>query len=98
MAKLKQETRSIISRALSKEESDFHLLMTLSLYYLPKKKSDQLSSLIGAVVKRYMDPTFHHKFQVKKMYTESQDIRTKYIRGVNSIMNTLPIPKVISYN
>ena len=49
-------------------------------------------------MRRCMDLTFHDKFQVKKMYTESHDIRTKYIRGVNSIMNTLPIPKVISYN
>ena len=32
------------------------------------------------------------------MYIEPQDIRTKYIKGVNSNMNTLPIPKIISYN
>ena len=32
------------------------------------------------------------------MYTESHDTWIKYIRGVNSLMNTLPIPKVISCN
>ena len=32
------------------------------------------------------------------MYAESHDTRTKYIRGVNSTMNTLQIPKVVSYN
>ena len=49
-------------------------------------------------MKRCMVPTLHDKFQVKKMHTESHDIRTKYIKEVNSIINTLWIPNVISYN
>ena len=48
-------------------------------------------------MKRCMDPTFHDKFQVRKMYTESHDVRMKFIRGVSSIKNTVPIPKVTSY-
>ena len=63
-----------------------------------QEKSDQLASLLGATVKRCMAPTFHNKFQVKKIHTESNDKRTKYIRGVNAILNTVPMPKVISYN
>ena len=89
--KLKQETRSVKSRALPKKV-DFHLLIALVFHDLPRKK------MLGAVVKRYMNPTFHDKFQVKKMNLESHGIRTKYVIGVNSIMNTLPIPKIISYN
>ena len=50
---------------LSKAEIDFHLLMTLTLHDLPRKKRDQLSSLLGAVIKRCMDPTFRDKFQEK---------------------------------
>ena len=95
--KLKLETRSVKSRALPKKV-DFHLLIALVFHDLPRKKSDHLSNLLGAVVKRYMNPTFHDKFQVKKMNLESHGIRTKYVIGVNSIMNTLPIPKIISYN
>ena len=97
-AKLKQETRTVRNRMLSKEEIDFYLLMALVFHDLPRKKSDQLSSLLGAVVKRCIDLTFHDTFQVKKMHTESHDTRIKCIRGVNLIMNTLPIPKFISYN
>ena len=52
---------------LSKEEIDFHLLMALAIHDLPRKKSDQLSSFLGAVVKRFLDPIFLDKFQVKKM-------------------------------
>ena len=59
--------------------------MALEFHNLPRKKSDQLSSLLEAVVKKCMEPTFHDKFQIKKMYTESHDIRTKHIRGVNSM-------------
>ena len=69
LIKLKEETRIVKRRTLSKEEIDFHLLMALASHDHPRKKSDQLSSLLGAVVKRCMDPTFHDKFQVKKMYT-----------------------------
>ena len=87
MAKLKQETRSIRSRSLSKEEIDFHLLMALAFYDLPSKECDPFASLLGAVVKRCMDPTFHDKFHVKQMYTESHDITTKHIRGVKLILN-----------
>ena len=87
LAKLKQGTRTVRSRTLSMEEIDFYLLMLLAL-----------SSLLVTVVKRCMNLTCNDKRQVKKIYTESHDIRTKYISGVNSIMNTLPIPKVISYN
>ena len=45
LAKLKQETRSIRRRELSKEEIDFHfyLLMALAFHDLPRKKSDHLS-------------------------------------------------------
>ena len=72
--------------------------MALACHDLPRRKNDQLSSLLGSIVKRCMDPTFHDKFQIKKMYKESHDVMTKYIRGVNSIINTLPFLKVISYN
>ena len=96
--KFKHETRTVRSRMLSKEEIDFHLLTALAFHNLPRKKSNQLSSILGVVMKRCMYPTFHDKFQVKKMYTASHDIRTKYISKVDSIMNTLSMPKVISYN
>ena len=66
-AKLKQETRTVRSRILSKEEIDFHLLMALAFHDLPRKKSDQLSSFLGAVVKRCMDPTFHDKKDVYRI-------------------------------
>ena len=82
---LKQETRSIRIRALYKEEMDFHLLSALLFHDLSRKKSDQLSSLWVAIVKRCMDSSFHDKFQVKEMYIESHDIKTKYIWGVNSM-------------
>ena len=72
---LKQETRTVRSRTLSKEETDFHLLMALLFHDLTRKKNDHLTSLSRTVVKRCMYPTFHHKFQVKKKYTESHDIR-----------------------
>ena len=98
LAKSKQETRIIRSRILSKEKIDYHLLMALAFHDLPIKKSNQLSSLLGAVVKRCMDPTYHNKFQVKKMHADSHDSGTVNIRGVNSIINALPNPKVISYN
>ena len=65
--KLKQETRTVSSQTLSKEEIDFLFLMALAFHDLPRKKSDQLSSLLGAVVKRCMHLTFHFKFQVKKI-------------------------------
>ena len=48
LMKLKQETRSISSRVFSKEKTDFHLLMALLFYDLPRRKSDQLASLLGA--------------------------------------------------
>ena len=97
-AKVEQETRFVRSQMLSKEEIDFHLLMAPAFHDLPTKKSDQLSSLLGAVVKRCMDPKFNDKFKVKKIYTNSNDIRMKYIRGVNSIMSTLLILKIIRYH
>ena len=50
-AKLKQQIRSVRIRSLSKEEINFYLLMTLAFHDLPRKKSHQLSSLLGAVVK-----------------------------------------------
>ena len=87
-------TRAVRSRTWSNEEIDFHLPMALD----PKKKSDQLSSMLRVVVKRCMDLTFHDKFQVKKMFPESHNIRTKCIRGINLIMNMLPFPKLIRYN
>ena len=96
LMKMKQETRSIRNRTLSKEDIDFHLLISLAFHDLPRKNSDQLASLLEDIVKRCMNPTFHDKFQVKKMYTKSHDTRTKYIRGVISMMNTLSNPKVIS--
>ena len=46
LEKLKQEIRSIRSRSLSKDEIDFHLLMVLASHDLPKRKSDQLDSLL----------------------------------------------------
>ena len=55
------KTRTVRSRMLSKEEIDFNLLMTLAFHDLSRKKSDQLSSLLGAVVKGCMDLTFHDK-------------------------------------
>ena len=71
------------SRALSKEEVDFDLLMTLGFHDLSRKMFNQLVRLLGVVVKNCMDPTFYDKFNVRKMYTETYDIRKKYIRGVN---------------
>ena len=91
LAKLKQETRTVRRRILSKEEIDFHLLMALVFHDLSRKK-------FRAVVKRCMDLTFHDDFEVKKMYTELHDIMMKYVRVVNLIMNTLFILKVICYN
>ena len=61
--KMKQGTRSIRSRALSKEETDFHLLIALPFHDFPRKKSDQLASLFGVTVNKCMDPTFHDKTQ-----------------------------------
>ena len=78
---------------MSKEEIDFHLLMALAFNDLPRKKSDQLASLLGVVMKRCMDKAFHWKFQVEEMCTESHDIRTKDIKGVNSIMNLLQLQR-----
>ena len=40
--------------------------MALAFHGLARKKSDQLSSLLGVVIKNYMDLTFHDKFQFKK--------------------------------
>ena len=67
LMKLTQETRSIRSRTLSKEDIDFHLLMALAFHDLPRKKSDELVSLLGAIMKRCMDKTFQDKFQIKKI-------------------------------
>ena len=67
LMKLKQETKSISRRVWSKEDADFHLLMALAFHDLPIKRSDQLSSLLGAIVERCIDPTFHDKFHVKQM-------------------------------
>ena len=50
--KMKHKTRSIRSRALSKEEVHFHLFMALAFHDLPRKKSDQLARLLGAILKR----------------------------------------------
>ena len=50
-AKLKQDMRLVMNRILCKEEIHFHPLMVLAFHDLPRKKSDQLSSLLGAVVK-----------------------------------------------
>ena len=65
LAKLKQETISIRSRMLSKEEIDFLMPMALAFHDLPREKSDQLFSLLGEKVKRCMDPTFHVNFKKK---------------------------------
>ena len=43
--------------------------MALAFHNLLRKRSDQLSSSLGEVVKRYIDPKFKDKFQVKTMYT-----------------------------
>ena len=40
LAKLKQETRSIRSRALSYEKIDFYVLLALAFHVVPRKKSD----------------------------------------------------------
>ena len=64
--KLKQETRASRSKALSKKEIDFHLLMAHAFHGLTRKKSDQLSSLLGVIVKSCMDTSFHDKFQIKR--------------------------------
>ena len=77
LMKLEQDTKSIRRIALSKEETDFNLLMALEFHDHPKKKSDQLASLLVVVVKRCMDPNFHDKFQVKMINTESHGISTK---------------------
>ena len=50
-AALKQETRTVIYRTFYEEENDFHLLICLAFHDLPRKKSNQLSSLLVAVVK-----------------------------------------------
>ena len=42
LMKMKQEARSMISRSLSKEEIDFHLLIALALHDLPKVISWQV--------------------------------------------------------
>ena len=49
-------------------------------------------------MKRYMDSNVQDNFYVKRIYTESQDKRPKYIRGSYSSTNTLTISKIISYN
>ena len=46
--KLKQDTRTVRSRMFSKEKFYFYLPMALSFHILPRKKSDQLSCLLGA--------------------------------------------------
>ena len=50
LMKMKQETRSLSRRVLSKEETNFNLLMDLGFRDLPRKKY-QLASLVEAVVK-----------------------------------------------
>jgi len=68
LMKLKQEKRSIRTRSLSKEETDFHLLMAPPFNDLPRKKSDQLASLLGVIVKRCIDKNFQKKFQIKNIH------------------------------
>ena len=72
--------------------------MALAFHDLLRNKSDQVASLLGAMVSRCLDPNFQDTFQVEKIDTESKDIRTKHIRGVNSIMNKQPIPMFTSYD
>ena len=42
LIKMKQATKSIRSKALSKEEDDFHLLIALSFHDLSRKKKDTM--------------------------------------------------------
>ena len=49
--KMSQKTRYIRSRALPKEEIDFHLLMALVFHDLQGKKSGAFTSLIEAILK-----------------------------------------------
>ena len=58
--------------------------MPLAFHDLPRKKSDQLVSLLGAILKNAWIQISKINFKLKR-YTQSQDIRTKYIRGVNLI-------------
>ena len=51
LMKMKEETRSIRRKALSKEEIDFHLLMALAFYDFLRQKSGKLASMLGAIVK-----------------------------------------------
>ena len=48
---MNQETRSIRSRTLSKEEIDIHMIIAIEFYDLLKKNSNQLAILPGAIMK-----------------------------------------------
>ena len=78
LTKMKQKTRFIRRRQWSKKEIGFYMLVVHPFHDLPSK-NEQLIPLLVAIVKRCTKSTFQNKFQMKKMYTESQDIRTKYI-------------------
>ena len=63
-----------------------------------KKEEWSIGTFVRNHSEKMHDFKFPRKVSSKKKYTESQDIRTTCISEIKSIMNTLPILKVIGCN